>query len=593
MEPKIGLALSGGGFRAAFFHVGVLARLAELGLLRQVEVLSTVSGGSIVGATYYVRLKRLLEATPDGELTDEDFCALVADVDRRLTAAVGRNIRARVFANPLKNVAMASPRYSRSDRIGDLYDRYLYKPAWEEPRPRRSWGRETQVELRELLVRPSGEPADFDPETGNAGRRAKVPILLLNATSLNSGNGWRFEAVRMGEPLPRDERLRAVVGEVDKNLRLEPGYFGARPDRPQVPERQRDFPLGLAVAASAGVPGLFQPLAISGMYEGIRVQLVDGGVHDNQGVQGLFDEGCTHLVISDASGQMQDAEHPSSRIPAVLSRSASISRDRVRDEQLIGVAARGRPFALMHLRKGLQGRAIAPGASLEEARRERRGDVACADFGVDARVQRALSEIRTDLDDFSAVEARCLALDGYRMSSHELRATGLDQLGGARLARDDGRWDFGAAAPVLEAPTRRDLRHLRAGRRRFFRLLTIVPALRLLPAGLAVLAAVAAWQGRDDLGDWLAGDWPRGLVLAVAIGLLAALAGYAASSARSALLRAPTDLLTTVLVPLVLALPLFAWATAVLLTGPLVRRAGRLRTPRERPAPTAPPAPAA
>src|SRR5580658_5007428 len=37
---KLGLALSGGGFRASFFHIGVLARLAELDLLRYVEVLS-------------------------------------------------------------------------------------------------------------------------------------------------------------------------------------------------------------------------------------------------------------------------------------------------------------------------------------------------------------------------------------------------------------------------------------------------------------------------------------------------------------------------------------------------------------------------
>jgi len=52
--PKLGLALSGGGSRAAFFHIGVLASMAEVGLLRQVEVISTVSGGSIVGALYYL-----------------------------------------------------------------------------------------------------------------------------------------------------------------------------------------------------------------------------------------------------------------------------------------------------------------------------------------------------------------------------------------------------------------------------------------------------------------------------------------------------------------------------------------------------------
>src|SRR6267142_2390044 len=47
---KMGLALSGGGFRASLFHIGVLAKLAELDLLRHVECLSCVSGGSIIGA---------------------------------------------------------------------------------------------------------------------------------------------------------------------------------------------------------------------------------------------------------------------------------------------------------------------------------------------------------------------------------------------------------------------------------------------------------------------------------------------------------------------------------------------------------------
>ena len=47
---KVGLALSGGGFRASLFHIGILARLAECRVLRRVEVLSCVSGGSILGA---------------------------------------------------------------------------------------------------------------------------------------------------------------------------------------------------------------------------------------------------------------------------------------------------------------------------------------------------------------------------------------------------------------------------------------------------------------------------------------------------------------------------------------------------------------
>jgi predicted acylesterase/phospholipase RssA len=47
---RLGLALSGGGFRATLFHLGVVRFLSEAGLLRQTKVMATVSGGSIIGA---------------------------------------------------------------------------------------------------------------------------------------------------------------------------------------------------------------------------------------------------------------------------------------------------------------------------------------------------------------------------------------------------------------------------------------------------------------------------------------------------------------------------------------------------------------
>lgn len=48
---RIGLAMSGGGFRAAAFHLGVLQELQRLELLDKIDLLSCVSGGSIAGAT--------------------------------------------------------------------------------------------------------------------------------------------------------------------------------------------------------------------------------------------------------------------------------------------------------------------------------------------------------------------------------------------------------------------------------------------------------------------------------------------------------------------------------------------------------------
>lgn len=48
--PSIGLCLSGGGFRAALYGIGVLRYLAEAGVLGRAEVVCGVSGGSIVAA---------------------------------------------------------------------------------------------------------------------------------------------------------------------------------------------------------------------------------------------------------------------------------------------------------------------------------------------------------------------------------------------------------------------------------------------------------------------------------------------------------------------------------------------------------------
>jgi NTE family protein len=49
-DPKLAVALSGGGYRAMLYHLGALRRLNEFGLLSVMDRMSTVSGGSITGA---------------------------------------------------------------------------------------------------------------------------------------------------------------------------------------------------------------------------------------------------------------------------------------------------------------------------------------------------------------------------------------------------------------------------------------------------------------------------------------------------------------------------------------------------------------
>ena len=49
---NVGLALSGGGSRAIAFHLGCLRALHDLDLLSRVQVISSVSGGSVISAMY-------------------------------------------------------------------------------------------------------------------------------------------------------------------------------------------------------------------------------------------------------------------------------------------------------------------------------------------------------------------------------------------------------------------------------------------------------------------------------------------------------------------------------------------------------------
>src|SRR4051812_37835725 len=409
-RPGLGLALSGGGFRASFFHVGVLARLAETGTLAKVEVISTVSGGSIVGALYYLALKDLLENVPDAEIAGEHYVEVVRRVEGVLFAGVAEQVRARAYSDLGKNFRMRRSDYSRSDRIGELYDEIFYRPVWNESlfgvKP---VARETPIELRELLIHPPGEGPDFRPLRHNGRRASCVPVLLLNATALNTGHNWRFQAVEMGE----DPRSADTWVQVDKNERLLSSRYE------QLAVHQQDFPLGGAVAASACVPALFQPVAVSGLFSGIRVELVDGGVHDNQGVGALLDLECERLIVSDASGQMGDLADPSTRIPAAAGRASSIYGDRVREEQLTESLATHAGTVLVHLRKGLPSLGISPlgpdGKPLAETTH-----LGTIDYGIEPRVQSLLAAVRTDLDSFSQVEAYSLSLEAYLMTTREL-----------------------------------------------------------------------------------------------------------------------------------------------------------------------------
>jgi NTE family protein len=81
------LCMSGGGYRAALFHLGALRRLNELGVLARVDTFTSVSGGSIMAAQLATWLTRA-ERVPGKQVAGFD-----EGVARPLRDFVGRDIR--------------------------------------------------------------------------------------------------------------------------------------------------------------------------------------------------------------------------------------------------------------------------------------------------------------------------------------------------------------------------------------------------------------------------------------------------------------------------------------------------------------------
>ena len=54
--------------------------MADLDLLRHVEVISIVSGGSIIGALYYLYVKKLLQEKVECDIKDEEYQEIIKKI---------------------------------------------------------------------------------------------------------------------------------------------------------------------------------------------------------------------------------------------------------------------------------------------------------------------------------------------------------------------------------------------------------------------------------------------------------------------------------------------------------------------------------
>jgi predicted acylesterase/phospholipase RssA len=490
---KIGLALSGGGFRASLYHIGVLAKLAELNLLRHVEYLSCVSGGSIVGAHFYLEVRKLLQEKEDKFIDRKDYIEIVHKLANDFYAGVKTNIRTRIAAEWLTNLKMIFvPGYSRTMRAGDLYESRIYARVADTLGHKPRW-------LNELTIQPPGQ-SQFSPKDDNWRRFAKAPILVLNATSLNTGHNWQFTATWMGEP------PAGIVTKVDANSRLRRMYYR------EAPPAHQSIRLGHAVAASASVPGLFEPLALLDLYKRMPgtarpvVRLCDGGVFDNQGISALLEQGCSVLLVSDASGQMADLDFPPNSVLGVPLRANSILQARVRVAQFEDLDSRRRGGLLkglmfIHLKKDLDSTEI-DWIDCQEPSGQGQCKPPLTEYGVQRHVQRQLAAVRTDLDSFSEAEAYCLMTSGYLMTEQSLEETGI--LGFNIEPSPSEPWKFLEIKPLMQQSGEDTplLRQLGVANTRLFKVWYLIRYLQIL-AGLLTLALLcllgyAAYQWWSD-----------------------------------------------------------------------------------------------
>jgi len=373
-EPgHIGLALSGGGFRASLFHLGVIRRLEELGIMENVSVVSAVSGGSIIAAFYLSEMeKQLREDRLQGRPSDR--VVLFEKIAEKFLKAVDHNLRTRAliytprfhpylfFKTLISQVFRSS---ARAELIQAEYDTFFFSGDTMDQLP---------VERAEMALPKPGRACVGTDEPFYG------PRLLLNTTSLLTGERRTFS---------RDTSSGIKdLKTSDKNV----------------------LPLSRVVGASSGVPVLFPPTSILGDL------LVDGGISDNQGVEGLLDpiNECNVILVSDASGQMPVKHLLTPSATKVYGRVNEIFQFQIRNKLLKQLQSWGedpgkeiRRFAFIHLLINLKSRNGMPAR-------------------VSTSILPALGRIRTDLDQFSPVESEALMYHGYTLIDAQLRQYSCD-----------------------------------------------------------------------------------------------------------------------------------------------------------------------
>jgi predicted acylesterase/phospholipase RssA len=246
-EPQdhfVGVALSGGGSRAAVFAAAGLAELDARGVLEDVTHVSSVSGGGLPAAYLATHRKEVCPQPQDGS---QQANCLTADF------------------------AALRPQLTR-----DYSNGMLWRQAW---RPHRWFHPSERVFSLEEV---------FHQHITGGKTLAELPahpVFLFNTVSYDTGSTFVMSNV------PRVDRQDAPQVLLDPRLRT--SSFSA-PGCPRLlPE---DTSLALAVASSAAFPPVYGPVTLSETRSSSNsdtefIHLGDGGLSENTGVDALLEAG--------------------------------------------------------------------------------------------------------------------------------------------------------------------------------------------------------------------------------------------------------------------------------------------------------------
>jgi NTE family protein len=250
ISPKIGLALSGGGSRAMAFHLGCLRALDRLGLLHRINVLSTVSGGSVIGVFFHAH--------------DGDFASFEAKMCEILSQGLAKRMCRKLFSPLGLKVAAAFALIGIVAVMAALIRTLvgILKLITPKSLARHFESFDIRSPLHRFASRTSLLEAVLDELLFSGALMSDLPPkphLVINATELRTGSGiresgsWRW-------------------GKLHQN----------------------DVSVAHAVAASAAYP-LFLPafdetfaFDDKGALRTDRVILTDGGIYDNLGLGCLW-----------------------------------------------------------------------------------------------------------------------------------------------------------------------------------------------------------------------------------------------------------------------------------------------------------------